>query len=68
MNTYLVKSSGLRWIVRKDGDTSWSPNSFAEQKDAIAYAEVLAKSDRPSRIQIFSLINILTEIREFPAL
>jgi len=50
MNVYLVKSAGLRWVVRKETDSSWSANAFAEQAPAIEYGVVLAQSNRPSEL------------------
>lgn len=68
MNTYFVKPAGLRWSVRKETDSSWSANAFNDCEAAVAYGEVLAKSNRPSQLQIFSSLDELVETRVYAAL
>jgi len=66
MNNYNVKISGLRWTVKRDGESSWSASAFNDEVSAIAYAEVLAQSNRPAQIQIFNSWGELVDTRAFP--
>jgi hypothetical protein len=66
MNCFNVKVSGLRWIVKRDGESTWSANAFNDEVSAIAYAEVLANSNRPAQIHIFNSWGELVDTRTFP--